>query len=116
MINLTHLTKRFSATVALDDVTFSVAPGTIVGFLGGPNGAGKIDLPAFPGWSRPPDSGEATVNGILHHPRRPPMSWVPCSRPTPSTPAAPDAKPCGWRPSRWACPRAASTTRWTELA
>ena len=65
MINLTHLTKRFGATVALDDVTFSVAPGTIVGFLG-PNGAGKSTcLRSLVGLVRP-DSGEATVNGMAY--------------------------------------------------
>ena len=65
MINLTHLTKRFGATAALDDVTFSVAPGTIVGFLG-PNGAGKSTcLRSLVGLVRP-DSGEATVNGMAY--------------------------------------------------
>ena len=65
MIDLTHLTKRFGATVALDDVTFSVAPGTIVGFLG-PNGAGKSTcLRSLVGLVRP-DSGEATVTGMAY--------------------------------------------------
>ena len=65
MINLTHLTKRFGATAALDDVTFSVAPGTIVGFLG-PNGAGKSTcLRSLVGLVRL-DSGEATVNGMAY--------------------------------------------------
>ena len=40
MIELSHVTKRFGATLALDDVSFAVRPGSIVGFLG-PNGAGK---------------------------------------------------------------------------
>ena len=62
MINLTHLNKRFGATVALDDVTFSVAPGTIVGFLG-PNGAGKSTcLRSLVGLVRP-DSGEVMIAG-----------------------------------------------------
>jgi ABC-2 type transport system ATP-binding protein len=39
-IEVTGLTKRFGETLAVDDLSFSVEPGKIVGFLG-PNGAGK---------------------------------------------------------------------------
>ena len=40
MLELIDLARRFDGTVALDGVTFSVAPGTMVGFVGR-NGAGK---------------------------------------------------------------------------
>ncbi len=40
MIEVERLTKRFGSTLAVDDLSFSVSPGTITGFLG-PNGAGK---------------------------------------------------------------------------
>jgi ABC-2 type transport system ATP-binding protein len=40
MIAVEHLTKRFGRTVAVDDLSFSVRPGTVTGFLG-PNGSGK---------------------------------------------------------------------------
>jgi hypothetical protein len=40
MIEATHLTKRFGPKTAVDDLSFTVAPGTVTGFLG-PNGAGK---------------------------------------------------------------------------
>ena len=40
MIQAVHLTKRYSRTVAVDDVSFTVEPGRVTGFLG-PNGAGK---------------------------------------------------------------------------
>ncbi|NBO46493.1 MAG: ABC transporter ATP-binding protein, partial [Actinobacteria bacterium] len=39
-IEVTGLTKWFGRTCAVDDLTFSVAPGEILGFVG-PNGAGK---------------------------------------------------------------------------
>jgi ABC-2 type transport system ATP-binding protein len=40
MIEVTHLTKYFGPILAVDDISFRVAQGEIVGFLG-PNGAGK---------------------------------------------------------------------------
>ncbi len=40
MIEVDRLTKRYGSTVAVNDLSFSVAPGTLTGFLG-PNGAGR---------------------------------------------------------------------------
>jgi ABC-2 type transport system ATP-binding protein len=40
MIEIEHLTKRYGALVAVDDISFRVEPGHVLGFLG-PNGAGK---------------------------------------------------------------------------
>jgi ABC-2 type transport system ATP-binding protein len=59
MIQVDHLTKYFGPVLAVDDITFAVAQGEIVGFLG-PNGAGKTTtlrilttyLPATSGVSR----------------------------------------------------------------
>ncbi|MFI9412499.1 ABC transporter ATP-binding protein [Nocardia gamkensis] len=39
-VSTEHLSKRFGHTVAVDDLTLTVAPGEVFGFLG-PNGAGK---------------------------------------------------------------------------
>ncbi|MFG1912350.1 ABC transporter ATP-binding protein [Kribbella sp. NPDC048928] len=43
MLEIEGLTKRYGATLALDDCTFSVAPKRLIGLLG-PNGAGKTTL------------------------------------------------------------------------
>src|SRR4051794_40075676 len=40
MLELRHVSKRFSGIVAVDDVSFSARPGEITGYLG-PNGSGK---------------------------------------------------------------------------
>ena len=40
MIEVQHLTKRYGKIVAVDDLSFSIEPGQILGLLG-PNGAGK---------------------------------------------------------------------------
>ena len=40
VVRAEHLSKRFGDLVAVDDLTFSLEPGTVTGFLG-PNGAGK---------------------------------------------------------------------------
>ena len=62
MIEVTHLTKRFGDTTAVDDVSFTVQPGRVTGFLG-PNGAGKTTtLRVIAGLDRP-SAGSTTVNG-----------------------------------------------------
>lgn len=69
MISVNHLTKRYGDTVAVDDLSFDVRPGTVTGFLG-PNGAGKsTTMRMILGLDRP-TSGTATVNGrrLADHP------------------------------------------------
>ena len=62
MIEVENLTKRFGATLAVDDLSFSVAPGTVTGFLG-PNGAGKsTTLRSILGLVHP-DAGRTRVLG-----------------------------------------------------
>lgn len=59
-IKVTGLTKRFGETVAVERLSFSAAPGRIVGFLG-PNGAGKTTtMRALLGFVRP-TAGSATI-------------------------------------------------------
>jgi ABC-2 type transport system ATP-binding protein len=62
MIEVERLTKRYGSTLAVDDLSFSVKPGTITGFLG-PNGAGKsTTLRAILSLVHP-DSGRTSVLG-----------------------------------------------------
>jgi ABC-2 type transport system ATP-binding protein len=61
-IDIDRLTKRYGDTIAVDDLSFKVEPGRLVGFLG-PNGAGKTTtLRALLGLIRPTE-GAATVEG-----------------------------------------------------
>ncbi len=62
MIQIEHLTKRYGQFTAVDDITFTVQPGTVVGFLG-PNGAGKSTALRMVTGLTPPTSGRATVMG-----------------------------------------------------
>jgi ABC-2 type transport system ATP-binding protein len=62
MIEVQHLSKRYPTRLAVDDVTFSVREGEIVGFLG-PNGAGKTTTMRVLTGFLPPSSGEARVAG-----------------------------------------------------
>jgi len=56
------LTKSFGARRALDDVSFTVAPGEIFGLLG-PNGAGKTTAFRLLSGLLPPDRGTFTLDG-----------------------------------------------------
>jgi len=62
MIHAERLTKRFGPVTAVEEVTFRVARGEVLGFLG-PNGAGKsTTLRILCGWW-PPSAGRAAVDG-----------------------------------------------------
>ena len=62
MIHVAHLTKRYGQLTAVDDFSFDVQPGEIVGLIG-PNGAGKTStLRCLVGIQRPTD-GTVTNGG-----------------------------------------------------
>jgi gliding motility-associated transport system ATP-binding protein len=63
MIEIDHLTKAFGAIKAVDDVSFKVAKGEVLGFLG-PNGAGKSTTMKMITGFLAPSSGTATVAGF----------------------------------------------------
>ncbi len=62
MIKVEGLTKRYARTVAVDNVSFEVQKGQIVGFLG-PNGAGKTTTMRVLTCFLPPSAGTAQVAG-----------------------------------------------------
>ncbi|TCO47528.1 ABC-2 type transport system ATP-binding protein [Kribbella antiqua] len=62
MITVENLTKRYGGTTAVQDVSFTVQPGSITGFLG-PNGAGKSTTLRMLTGLTPPTSGTATITG-----------------------------------------------------
>ena len=63
MLVVSGLTRAYGPLTALDDVSFEVKPGTIVGLLGA-NGAGKSTLLRTAAGLQPPDRGTVTVEGI----------------------------------------------------
>ena len=62
MIDVKHLTKWYGRTLAVDDISFHVSAGSVVGFLG-PNGAGKTTTLRILTCYLPATSGVATVAG-----------------------------------------------------
>ena len=62
-IEIKNLTKFYGTQKALDNVSFSVGSGTVVGFLG-PNGAGKSTLMKIVTGLLSPNSGTVLVEGL----------------------------------------------------
>jgi ABC-2 type transport system ATP-binding protein len=62
MIEISHLTKRYGSLTAVDDITFNVEPGQVLGFLG-PNGAGKSTTMKMITGFLTPSSGTIRVCG-----------------------------------------------------
>ncbi len=62
MIKTEQLTKRYDSLTAVDDVSFQVGPGEVLGFLG-PNGAGKTTTMRMLAGFVTPTSGRASICG-----------------------------------------------------
>lgn len=63
MIDVRHLTRRYGAFTAVDDISFSVGEREILGMLG-PNGAGKTTALRMITGFLPPSQGQITVAGL----------------------------------------------------
>jgi ABC-2 type transport system ATP-binding protein len=62
VISVQHLTKRFGSYVAVNDLSFEVAAGEVLGFLG-PNGAGKTTTMRMVTGFLPPSEGTVIIDG-----------------------------------------------------
>ena len=71
MIEIRNLSKQFGPFVAVDDISFSVKPGEVLGFLG-PNGAGKSTTMKMATGFLTPTSGTAVICG--HDIRKEPIA------------------------------------------
>ncbi|WP_255952193.1 ATP-binding cassette domain-containing protein [Streptomyces odontomachi] len=74
-IEVSCLRKRFGSTVALDGMTFTVAPGAVTGFVG-PNGAGKSTTIRVVLGLDAPDEGRALIGGKPYARLRHPLHHV----------------------------------------
>lgn len=75
MIEVRGLSKRYAHVQAVDDLSFSVQPGVVTGFLG-PNGSGKsTTMRLILGLDRP-DSGTALIDGQRYADMRQPLRKV----------------------------------------
>lgn len=63
MITVENLVKKFGLRTAVDDISFQVEKGGVLGFLG-PNGAGKTTTIRMLAGYLPPTSGKIDINGI----------------------------------------------------
>jgi len=75
MIEAHSLTKRYGGRTAVEDLSFTVRPGTVTGFLG-PNGAGKSTTMRMLLGLDAPTSGRAVVNGKSYAEHRAPLHEV----------------------------------------
>ncbi len=68
MISVERMTKRYDGTLAVDDISFEVQQGEVLGFLG-PNGAGKTTTMKILTCYMPPTSGNVIIGGksVMQH-------------------------------------------------
>ncbi len=75
MIEVVNLSKAYGPTLAVDDLTFTVAAGQVTGFLG-PNGSGKSTTMRMIVGLDTPTSGQVTIDGQTYRQLRFPLHEV----------------------------------------
>src|SRR6201999_3234657 len=75
MIEARNLTKRYGERTAVEDLSFTVEPGVVTGFLG-PNGSGKSTTMRLILGLDEPTSGTALVGGRRYHEILDPLSEI----------------------------------------
>lgn len=75
MIEARGLTKRYGATVAVDNLSFEVKPGKVTGFLG-PNGAGKSTTMRMILGLDTPTAGDVRIDGQRYRDLRQPLTKI----------------------------------------
>ncbi|MFI5607648.1 ABC transporter ATP-binding protein [Amycolatopsis sp. NPDC051903] len=75
MIEASGLTKRYGNTLAVNNLSFSVAAGKVTGFLG-PNGAGKSTTMRMILGLDNPTAGQVRIGGKLYHELKDPLRTV----------------------------------------
>jgi ABC-2 type transport system ATP-binding protein len=75
MIEVRELTKHYGTTLAVDGLSFSIAPGQVTGFLG-PNGAGKTTTMQLMLGLQTPTRGTAIFDGVPYRTMRRPLFRV----------------------------------------
>ena len=104
------LTKHYGEKVAVEDLSFTVRPGVVTGFLG-PNGSGKSTTMRMIMGLDAPNRGRVRVNGQrfrdLRWPLREVGALLEAAR---SIPDAPPGHTCSCWPRRTNCRLVASTT------
>src|SRR6202521_4076976 len=75
MIDASNLTKRYGNKTAVDDLTFTVRPGIVTGFLG-PNGSGKSTTMRLILGLDAANSGTVIVNGKRYRDHKAPLHEV----------------------------------------
>lgn len=74
-VDVSSLTKRYGALTVLDDISFSIAPGELVAFVG-PTGCGKTTFLNCLAGLDEPSSGSICINGVPADPRIHNLAYV----------------------------------------
>lgn len=69
-MDVTSISKRYGNLLAIEDISFQIQPGEVVGLLG-PNGAGKTTAIRIITGYMPPHTGSVTIAGfdLLNNPK-----------------------------------------------